>query len=301
LPDNRAAQSDGTNGCIQQKNGDRVPVGGSPSFPFEKKERPAMDLYFSRCLRLVCLFLLFNASAFAAPALYTFEGTLDNAGGDHVALTFQRDFGDFRPGDPVPDTFLLEQYGYTLPANPPDPQVVYSLLLDFDRPGTISLFTEGFVTGSTGPSTSSGAYDTSPAGEFHADYVSGDMVDFFYENTREANYGYNHSVYPIPETSQSIVQSGIRVGAGFSIRNAEVVATADAGTSGILDVQEWEVGHTASVVNAFSLLDGVIAGRLQGEVTLTDIAPVPVPPAAWLLGSGLIGVLGCAKRRRSQF
>lgn len=35
-----------------------------------------------------------------------------------------------------------------------------------------------------------------------------------------------------------------------------------------------------------------------GEITLATAAPIPVPAAVWLLGSGLIGLMGVARRRR---
>ena len=47
----------------------------------------------------------------------------------------------------------------------------------------------------------------------------------------------------------------------------------------------------------------VVGGAFDGQVgswTLTGVAtPVPVPAAAWLFGSGLIGLVGVARRRRA--
>jgi hypothetical protein len=36
-------------------------------------------------------------------------------------------------------------------------------------------------------------------------------------------------------------------------------------------------------------------------VMVTNVAAVPVPAAAWLFGSGLLGLIGVARRRRQIF
>jgi hypothetical protein len=49
--------------------------------------------------------------------------------------------------------------------------------------------------------------------------------------------------------------------------------------------------------HGFSQIDGpLVLGSL--DFNLMTSAPVPVPAAAWLLGSGLLGLLGVAKRRK---
>ncbi len=50
--------------------------------------------------------------------------------------------------------------------------------------------------------------------------------------------------------------------------------------------------------------DSINLGGLSDDIALDNIrfgqaAVVPVPAAAWLLGSGLIGLLGVARRRRT--
>ena len=41
------------------------------------------------------------------------------------------------------------------------------------------------------------------------------------------------------------------------------------------------------------------SGRLYDNVNF-DVAPIPVPAAVWLFGSGLIGLVGVARRRKAQ-
>ena len=46
------------------------------------------------------------------------------------------------------------------------------------------------------------------------------------------------------------------------------------------------------------LFDGMDGQRPRSGVTLAiDLAPIPVPPAVWLFGSGLLGLVAVARRR----
>jgi hypothetical protein len=51
-------------------------------------------------------------------------------------------------------------------------------------------------------------------------------------------------------------------------------------------------------VTAFSNGQWVLDGA-AGKISYVSTAPVPVPAAAWLMGSGLLGLIGVARRRRS--
>ncbi|GAB6906871.1 conserved hypothetical protein [Desulfosarcina cetonica] len=47
-------------------------------------------------------------------------------------------------------------------------------------------------------------------------------------------------------------------------------------------------------------VEGNAAASLAGEIdAFADVAPVPVPAAVWLLGSGLLGVIGSRRRMTS--
>lgn len=62
---------------------------------------------------------------------------------------------------------------------------------------------------------------------------------------------------------------------------------------------------TASFINQFGNVNGASTWTLASNGTLTFASPdavsaVPVPAAAWLLGSGLIGLAGVARRRTTK-
>lgn len=39
-------------------------------------------------------------------------------------------------------------------------------------------------------------------------------------------------------------------------------------------------------------------GQISGNTLAVDLAPIPVPAAAWLFGSGIVGLIGVARRKR---
>lgn len=81
-------------------------------------------------------------------------------------------------------------------------------------------------------------------------------------------------------------------GAAFDFLNLSFTAVAPPGSDvsiGIGGFGDWQDGNNQSVVLA--------AGDYIGA-TVT-VSAVPVPPAVWLFGSGLIGLVGVARRRRA--
>jgi hypothetical protein len=53
------------------------------------------------------------------------------------------------------------------------------------------------------------------------------------------------------------------------------------------------------VFDGFAGLDGT-GGPISGNTLAVDLAPVPVPAAVWLFGTGLLGIVGIARRRNIQ-
>ncbi|RKZ59317.1 MAG: hypothetical protein DRQ44_13820 [Gammaproteobacteria bacterium] len=61
---------------------------------------------------------------------------------------------------------------------------------------------------------------------------------------------------------------------------------------GQLSVGDWYVTPTFYV-------DGLLDAQLTTLLPLFTVTAVPVPAAAWLFGSGLIGLIGVARRKKS--
>jgi len=71
---------------------------------------------------------------------------------------------------------------------------------------------------------------------------------------------------------------------------------------------DWDVTATGSsavvTVNAATILPSSSAfpgfhPAFSGNLTKT-VSPIPIPAAAWLMGSGLLGLVGVARRRRNK-
>ena len=61
------------------------------------------------------------------------------------------------------------------------------------------------------------------------------------------------------------------------------------------------VNCTSSEVIYFSLQDALVPGGMKGKFETTGLAvtSVPVPAAVWLFGSGLVGLIGVSRRKRT--
>jgi len=65
------------------------------------------------------------------------------------------------------------------------------------------------------------------------------------------------------------------------------------------------VGASGNPVGSFvatsvsdSIFDEFI-GSAFGEFNFAAASPVPIPPAVWLFGSGLLGLVGIARRKKA--
>jgi hypothetical protein len=81
----------------------------------------------------------------------------------------------------------------------------------------------------------------------------------------------------------------------FGVRHDTAAATwlnPDIGSSATGDDWNKSLGQIATL--RFDTRNGAITLNASGDV---EMAPVPVPAAAWLLGSGLFGLVGLRRRK----
>ena len=74
---------------------------------------------------------------------------------------------------------------------------------------------------------------------------------------------------------------------GSSVLGFSFDFTADAGASLLV----------SGLYTDLNFLDASISSATLANVSAAEISPVPVPAAAWLFGSGLVGLIGFARRK----
>ena len=81
--------------------------------------------------------------------------------------------------------------------------------------------------------------------------------------------------------------AGVEVGIGVASNPAISSATLSAAQASDLLAGLWYINiHTSAI----------LSGEIRGQV---QVSAVPIPAAAWLFGSGLIGLVGIAKRKKA--
>ena len=80
-------------------------------------------------------------------------------------------------------------------------------------------------------------------------------------------------------------------------------------TANIDVVNVWDIGGPTTCAQAWCSSDidgdgirgiGMIDGAFPGFNANFDFTPVPIPAAVWLFGSGLLGLVGVARRRKAS-
>jgi hypothetical protein len=87
------------------------------------------------------------------------------------------------------------------------------------------------------------------------------------------------------------VDKGVDVGAGLSTSGGSTVLNFESASGSINSGGPFDL---MSVIVAFGLTDQTGVG-MSGKVEQT---PVPIPASVWLFGSGLLGLIGIARRRQ---
>lgn len=127
-----------------------------------------------------------------------------------------------------------------------------------------------FLVGVTG-STSVGSIITNPA-------------------TRSFDLTVDSVVYNSSISQNYTVEIGLNSDTVFFDPGSTV--TIDLGANGLLDI-------TPNNVSLISSTGGTNNYAINGTFLLRDVPAIPIPPTVWLFGSGLLGLVGMARRKKS--
>lgn len=136
---------------------------------------------------------------------------------------------------------------------------------------------------------------------------NGDKISSFAIYSTDAMFGTGH------EADYDCGPSGKKCTSGQLVYGGDLTAFGWSGTEGILEftianlsgwaLDSWTTGDQTGAVEHLMLNTGVfdlggVSSVKSFTATADGFAVVPVPAAVWLFGSGLIGLVGLARRKR---
>ena len=151
------------------------------------------------------------------------------------------------------------------------PEIDFTLEVDFER--------EGFIINNDGS-----IFNFDPSrNAFFVNYQSGNFSLAPSTNQFQRFYG-----------EDSLTPEGI-FGCVYALNSIGVCDTLDTATFDGGGVRSWQVGRRLELLTFDSM--GTVFDH--GGVRLESITAVPLPTTVWLFGSGLIGLIGVARRKKS--
>jgi len=158
-------------------------------------------------------------------------------------------------------------------------------------------------------STGSAVASTATVSTFDSDAVLGaqDTIDVSFGNTTgtlpgsvafaSAGSDYNHAVTTFGNSLSFLVTLTSTTGANkpSAVSTFSVGVFGDAyGTTPLLNVNDPNVAGTVAMINLNN--DGTTSATLDAS---TSAAPTPIPGALYLLGSGLMGLVGMRRKKQN--
>jgi hypothetical protein len=87
------------------------------------------------------------------------------------------------------------------------------------------------------------------------------------------------------------------VNPGYTFPGGVITPT---GADGVNHAFAFIVGNSTSLVSSLTLATSTIGGDFTNiGIGVLDVTAVPVPAAAWLFGSGLLGLIGISRRKKA--